>query len=97
MEVESDVVGNFSPNTQCRWECEKICFKTYLLNNRVSPLDPMPHEMRHIPVCLQVGTPHHLFIYCDSPPVNYLFILRDIPQNYLNIFSTVIPWTVPVP
>ncbi len=25
--------------------------------------------------------PDPMFIYCESPPVNYLFIVRDIPQN----------------
>jgi hypothetical protein len=36
--------------------------KTYLLINRVSHWDPMAHEARHAPVCLQVGTPYPLFI-----------------------------------
>ena len=26
----------------------------------------MAREARHAPVCLQVGTPHPLFIYCES-------------------------------
>jgi hypothetical protein len=44
--------------------------KTYLLINRVSPYDPMVCEAHHPPVCLQVGTPYPLIIYCESDPVN---------------------------
>jgi hypothetical protein len=39
--------------------------KEYLLINRVSPLDPMTLETRDAPVCLQVGIPYPLFIYCE--------------------------------
>ncbi len=42
-------------------------YKTFLLIKRVSPYDPMACEARHVPICLQVGTP--------------LFIVRDMPQN----------------
>ena len=40
-----------------------------------------------------VGDPYPLFIYCETPPVNYLFIVRHNPQNYLIIVLIVIPVT----
>jgi hypothetical protein len=41
----------------------------------------------------RVGTPYPLFIYCETPPVNYLFIVRHNPQHDLIIVSIVIPGT----
>ena len=52
-------------------------------------------------VFLEVGTglsrsrnQRPLFIYCESPPLNYLFTVRDIPQNDFIITSIVLPDTV---
>ena len=41
-----------------------------------------------VSVPLKLGTPHPLFIYCETPPVNYLFIVRHISQNYLIIVNS---------
>jgi hypothetical protein len=40
--------------------------KTYVLNNKVSPWDPLVSEARHTQVFRHVGTPYPLFIYCES-------------------------------
>ena len=49
---------------------------------------------RHVPGSLQVGTPYALSIYYETPPVNDLFTVSHIPQNYLIIVSIVLPRTV---
>ncbi len=55
--------------TSMVWECEKNSIILFLT---------------FIPICWV----KHIYIitvsvYCESPPVNYLFTVRDIPQNYL--------------
>ncbi len=45
----------------------------------------MTHAARLTPLCLQVGTPYPLFIYCESPPVHHLIIkgfTTSLPSQY---------------
>ena len=54
----------------------------------------MAREARPALVFLQVGTRYPLFIYCESPPLHYLFTVRDIPQNYLIVSSIVLQQSI---
>jgi hypothetical protein len=58
-EPEKKYFNNFIPDIH-----SDLSSKTNLLDNSVSPWDPIVCERSHVPVCLQVGTTYPLFIYC---------------------------------